>query len=149
MSLCVLEGVLRYVARVRADLEYPDFLIKIKDTFDILMVQMWQRSQSKQISRSQFLRAWRQPLALSVDMQQAVQVKAHSEGKKETSLKLVESHMRSSLIGSELFAQESAVAELRAFVLDIERRLFELEQADFSEAEVSAFKALCQHNGES
>ena len=80
MSLCVLEGVLRYVARVRADLAYPDFWTENKDSFDILMVQMWQRSQSKQVSRSQLFRAWRQPLSLLVDMQQAVQVE--SENKK-------------------------------------------------------------------
>ena len=102
----------------------PDFGIEIKDAFDSLLAQMWQRSQSKLISGSQLLRAWRQPLDLLVDMQQAVQVEADSEENKETKSKLVESLMRSSLIGSYLVARESAEAELRAFVLDIERRLF-------------------------
>ena len=35
-----------------------------------------------------------------------------------------------------------------AFVTDIEKRLFELEQADFTETEVQAFVAISQHSAE-
>ena len=63
--------------------------------------------------------------------------------------RLVQKAIESSLIGAELFAREMAEAALSSFIADVEKRLFELEQADYSLEEVHAFKTICQHGAES
>ena len=80
------------------------------------------------MTRATFLRAWRAPLALFINMSDATTVEQHAEEKEEQGPGLVESLMKSSLVGSELFSPESAVAELNSYVTEIERRLFDLEQ---------------------
>ena len=142
MSLGILEGVLKYVLRTRCDELFPDVWRQVGDHVDGMLVTLWQRSQSKQMSRSQFLRCWRQPLALFLSMEDVVEVNTESEDKKGVDADKVESLVNLSLIGAELFPPEAASCEVGAFVADIEKRLFELEQADVTETEVQAFVAI-------
>ena len=81
-------------------------------------------------------------------MEDAVEVNTGSEEKKGHDADEAESLVNSSLIGAELFAPEAASCEVGAFVADIEKHLFELEQADFTETEVQAFVAISQHSAE-
>ena len=148
MSLVVLQGVLKYTARVRADVTYPDYWLQIKNVVDNMLVEEWQRSSAKRMSRATFLRAWRAPLALFMDMSEATTVEQHADDNEEPCTRLVEKLMKSSLVGSELFSPESCVAELKSYVTEIERRLFDLEQVGFEGPEIAAFKTLCQHSAE-
>ena len=142
MSFGILEGVLKYVSRTRCDELFPEVWGQVGDHFDGMLVTLWQRSQAKQMSRSQFLRCWRGPLLLFMNMEDAVSVNAGSEDKTGYDAAKVEALVNSSLIGAELFAPESASCEVDSYVADIDKRLFELEQADFTETEVQAFIAM-------
>ena len=137
MSFGILEGVLKYVSRTRCDEFFPEVWGQVGDHFDGMLVTLWQRSQAKQMSRSQFLRCWRQPLLLFMNMEDAVLVNAGSEDKTGYDAEKVEALVNSSLIGAELFAPESASCEVDLFVADIDKRAFELEQADFTESHFS------------
>ena len=66
MSLTILHGSLKYVARVKAHEAYPDLWKIASNHFDMLLVRQWQRSQSKGTTRCQFLRTWRNELSLFV-----------------------------------------------------------------------------------
>ena len=94
------------------------------------------------------LKRWRAPLALFINMADATTVEQLADEKEEQDPRLVELLMKSSLVGSELFSPESAVAELNSYVTEIERRLFDLEQIGFEPPEIASFKALCQHSAE-
>ena len=69
MSFGILEGVLAYVSRTRCDELFPEVWGQVGDHFDGMLVTLWQRSQAKQMSRSQFLRCWRKPLQLFLSME--------------------------------------------------------------------------------
>ena len=68
MSSTILEGVLKFVARTRADSQHGEVWSSVKDTFDTLLVRQWARSQSKGTTRTQFLRTWRAELNLFMAM---------------------------------------------------------------------------------
>ena len=84
-----------------------------------------------------------------MNMEDAVSVNAGSEDKTGYDAAQVEALVNSSLIGAELFAPESASCEVDSYVADIDKRLFELEQADFTETEVQAFVAISHASAES
>ena len=83
-----------------------------------------------------------------MNMEDAVSVNAGSEDKTGYDAAKVEALVNSSLIGAELFAPESASCEVDSYVADIDKRLIELEQADFTETEVQVFIAISQYSAE-
>lgn len=148
MSQVILQGVLKYTARTRADVMYGVYWVQIKDVFDNMLVEEWQKSSARRMTRATFLRAWRAPLMLFMNMRDATSVEQHADDKEEQDPRLVEQLMKSSLVGSMLFSPESCVAELKSYVTEIERRLFDLEQVGLEGPEIAAFKTLCQHSAE-
>ena len=92
------------------------------------------------------MRAHRHALQMFFSMALAVEVNdaPEEDGPKGHEEKVVETLTASSLIGAELFAAEQARIEVASFIADVDRRLFELEQADFLSSEVSAFVAISQ-----
>ena len=143
MSLSILEHVLRFVARTKCDTAFPLVWQETKHFFDGLLVTQWQKMQSKGTTRSQYLRAWREPLKMFMDMEYACAVIAAEDNSEALDENKVETLVASSLIGAELFCKESSRCEVKAYVQDVEKRLLELENQDFSQDEVEAFKTLC------
>ena len=67
----MLDCVLRYVARLRADLAFKKFLAVVKDTFNEILATSFARSPSDGMTRSRLLRAHREQLVLFLDMELA------------------------------------------------------------------------------
>ena len=151
MAASLSEFVLQYLARSLAHKEHKEIWSQVSVHFDTMLVGIWQRSQGKGISRSQFMRTWRMPLSMFLDMEVAVEVNESGSEDifKVTTAASVEKLVSSSLIAAELFAPESSKMEVTHFTTDIDSRLHELLQADFDLAEVDAFKQICQHQAES
>ena len=149
MSATVLEAVLRYSARHRADQAHPQFWSQMRDCFDRLLLTLWQRAQARRLTRAQFLRAWRAEVGLFLDMEVASAVVLASEEAKEPHVKSVEALSAGSLIGAELFSPEVMLAELLHFKSDVTRRLYELEQQHFDAEELAGFREICQRHAES
>ena len=81
------------------------------------------------MTRSQLLRAHRAQLPLFLSMADATIVEEAVEATTEPDCKVIDRLMKSSLVGAELFAPESAVLELNTYVSEIERRLYDLEMS--------------------
>ena len=74
MSRTIMESVLRYWARVGAHKLQPGYHEVLQNRFDEMLATSYQRAQSSGLSRAGFLRAWRQPLALFIDMSAATDI---------------------------------------------------------------------------
>jgi hypothetical protein len=118
----------------------------VSNHYDCLLVKLWQQAAAKRQTRSQLMRARRHALQMFFSMAMAVEVidASEADGSTRHEEKVVETLTSSSLIGAELFAAEQAQIEVASFIEDVDRRLFELEQADFLSSEVSAFVAISQ-----
>ena len=148
MSHGILEGVMRYSARIRANELFPDYWEELSPAFDKMLSELWAKAQSRGMARVNFLRAWRLVLSLYFDMEVATKVEKCCEEKTPIDDGDIESLVRSSLIGSELWAPESQMAELSSYIAEIERRLITLEDENFSDEELHSFKTLCMHQAE-
>ena len=60
----------------------PDYHEVLQNRFDEMLATSYQRAQSSGLSRAGFLRAWRQPLALFIDMSAATDIEKTIELKK-------------------------------------------------------------------
>ena len=143
-SLQICEGLIKYIARVKANETYCDLWELVKDHFDSLLVSLWQKSQSKGMTRAQYLRTWRAELQMYFTMSDAVELNAAAEDDNEAGIDngKLDNLMSKSVIGSELFAKERGTVDLREYIQEIQRRLRELEHQDFSASEVGAFRTL-------
>ena len=149
MSRTIMESLLRYWARVGAHQLHPDYHEVFKNRYDEMLATAFQRAQSSGLSRAGFLRAWRQPLALFIDMSAATDIEKRIEMKETLDPKVIEDMMKGSLVGSELFAEERQACELSHFVGEITQRITELELQHFGEEDVLQFKQICAHQAES
>ena len=146
LASTISEGVITYIARHKVHELFPEIWSQVSNHYDCLLVKLWQQASAKKQTRSQLLRAHRHALQMFFSMAMAVEVNDASEADGSTGYeeKVVETLTSSSLIGAELFAAEQAQIEVASFIADVDRRLFELEQADFLSSEVSAFVAISQ-----
>ena len=150
MSHRILQGVIKFVARTRADQTHDDVWKQVSTHFDGILVREWQVAQSKGTSVSQFLRTWRNELSLYMDMQMATDLNASTEDDKNAMVdaRILDAVCSGSLIASELFAPERCSLEVQTYVKDIQKRLDELELQDFSVSEVNSFKMIMNaHSG--
>lgn len=118
MSSTILEAVLRYTARCRADQLWPQYWSTMRDCFDNLLLVIWQRAQARRLSRVQFLRAWRAELALFFNMEVAAALMAAADDGLPPIAKDVEALVGGSLIGAELFSPEAMLSDLSTFKTD-------------------------------
>ena len=106
MAATLSEAVLQYLGRCMAHTEHPKTWSQVSVDFDSMLVGIWQRCQARGLSRSQFMRTWRAPLAMFMPMELAVEVNENAADENSDGLvqSSVEKLVRSSLIAAELFA---------------------------------------------
>ena len=142
MSVQMLEAGLAFCARTRADLLHPHLFEHVKDSWDQLMVASYQKSRSDKMSRSHFMRAHRCSLQLFVDMEVATKVDIQVSSGEAPCPEDIQTLMKSSEIGNQLFNEEAMALESSAFAEDISRRLIELEMTVFECGELASFKRI-------
>ena len=148
MSAKILVSVLQYSARIRADRLFADYWEELKPAFDKMLSEMWAKAQSKCMARVNWIRAWRQCLALFFDMEIATSVEKSVEEKTAIDDKQLETLVKSSIIGSELWAPEWQLSDRSCYISEIENRLVTLEDENFSDEEMSSFRQICMHQAE-
>ena len=149
MSRTMLESVLCYVARVRADVEFPEYFGVVQNVFDEILCTVWQQAQSDEQSRSHFLRARRQELQLFMDMDVATRIDVATSSGKDAEIEDVEMMMKGSEIAKELFSQEARSLEGQQFEKEIEKRIYDLECEGFEPTEVGNFRRIMYAHAES
>ena len=142
MSQQIMEGLLRYTARTRCDQQWPHYFNHMKDHWDQLLLHMWMKAVTKQMTRAQFWRCWRAELSLFFSMEKASCVAQASDDGQEPRIAEIEELSSSSLIGQELFSPEVMLAELLHFKTEVARRLSEVELQQFPEDEMQAFREI-------
>jgi hypothetical protein len=130
---------MNFCARTRCDLSFPAHFEAVKDSLDQVLTVQYQKSRSDNMSRSHFMRAQRSCLALFLDMDLATKVDVAVSADEAPVCRDIETLIKSSEIGAQLFSQEAMELESRAFDEDISKRLDELEMCDFDAQEVSSF----------
>ena len=148
LSAQIMEAVLRFSARSRADLKFPQHWSVMRTAFDRLLLGLWERSQARSMTRSQFIRAWRAELSLFMDMPQATSVVTASDEKREPDVGVLEEVASSSLVGAELFSPETMLADLLHFKSEIRRLLQQLEDVNFDASEMEGYKQICTRHAE-
>ena len=149
MSRTMLEAVLGYMARVRADLEHPHYFQVVQNVLDEILCTAWQTAQSDEQSRSHFLRARRLELQMFVDMEVATQIDVTVAAGKTCDVDDVEKMLKGSEIAKELFCNEARQIEGLQFVREIDRRIYDLECESFEPGEVTSFKRIMYAHAES
>ena len=142
MSRAMLEIVLEWCGRVRADEKYPEYFKVVRCSLDQIMTQMWQRASSDGLSRSHFLRTQRATLRMFLDMSLATKLDRDTSNGDKLEHAEIEAMLRSSAIGGELFAAEVLDLESLTFVAEIERRLGDLEDNGYNLTEQSNMKRI-------
>ena len=89
-SRLVLEVLLHYIARVRADKAFPTSWEQLRGHFDEQLATSWHQGQSAHVSRTQFLRANREDLQLFISMDCATDVERPLAAGEEPQVNLVE-----------------------------------------------------------
>ena len=142
---------MKYIARVKAHETHDDLWVLVKDHFDSLLVRLWQKSQSRGVSRAQFMRTFRLELSMYLTMADAVEINAASEDDVDAPIDAskLDEIVSKSVIGNELFARERGTVDLREYIARIVAHLRELEHQDFSASEVGAFRALMTAHAQS
>ena len=143
MSKLLLASVLKWIGRVRADEQHPVYWSQLKDHFDLMITDDYQRAAAARVTRPAFIRGHRLELQLFLDLKKVTDVEAELESGNEVSPDDIESIVASSSIGSVLYAAESLDLESKQFCKDIKTRLYELEVThQFAAPEFEAFKAI-------
>ena len=143
MSKTLLACVLTWVGRTRADLKHKAAWAQLKDHFDQLLCDDWQRAAANCVTRPAFIRGHRSELQLFLDMEKVTAVEAQLEANEQLKVADVDGLVNSSSIGSVLYAAESSQMESMGFCNDIKTRLYELEVThQFEAQELEAFKAI-------
>ena len=148
LSTQILEALLRFSARSRADLSFPEHWSQMRTCFDRLLLSQWERCQARSMTRTQFMRAWRAELSLFFDMPKATSVVQASDEKREPDCSVLDELAASSLVGAELFSPEIMLADLLHFKSEIRRLLKGLEDENFDESEMDAYRQICQRHAE-
>ena len=143
MSKTLLACVLTWVGRTRADLKHKAAWAQLKDHFDQLLCDDWQRAAANCVTRPAFIRGHRSELQLFLDMEKVTALEAQLEANEQLKVADVDGLVNSSSIGSVLYAAESSQMESMGFCNDIKTRLYELEVThQFEAQELEAFKAI-------
>ena len=144
-SRLLLEALLHYIARVRADKAFPTYWEQLRGHFDEQLATSWHQSQSAQMTRTQFLRASRDALQLFISMDCATEVEKSLAAGDEPQVNLVETLCKEGVIGAELFQAESLKLEMKSYMSEISERLHELDICGFDLVEVESSKRICTH----
>ena len=148
MSRTMLEAVLGYMARVRADLEFPHYFQVVQNVLDEILCTAWQSAQSDEQSRSHFVRARRQELQMFMDMEVATRIDVTVAAGKTCEVNDVEKMLKGSEIAKELFSDEARQIEGLQFVREIDKRIYDLECESFEPDEVASFKRIMYAHAE-
>ena len=145
MSAQTLPWLLKYFAWCNMDKQEPDFWATLSPSFDSMMGEGWARAQASGTTRTSFLRASREVLGLFFSMEAATRAEAVAVEKEKPDMKDVEVLVKSSFVGSELFAAEQLRSECEHFLPEIKRRLYEVEMNGFDAEEVQSFTTITNH----
>jgi hypothetical protein len=145
MSAQMLPWLLKYFARCNMDKQEPDFWATLSPSFDSMMGEGWARAQASGTTRTSFLRANREVLGLFFSMEVATRAEAVAVEKQKPCMKDIEVLVKSSIVGSELFAAEQLRSECEHFLSEIKRRLYDVEMNGFDAEEVQSFTTITNH----
>ena len=146
MSQQMLPCLLKYMARCNMDKQELGFWATMSPSFDSMMGEAWARAQASGVARASFLRANRDVLGLFFSMELATRAEA-AAGIPDTKqdMKDIEILVKSSIVGSELFAPEQLRGECEHFLSEIKRRLHDVEMNGFDAEEVRSFTTITNH----
>ena len=150
MSQQILPNLVKHFARCNMHNQEPDFWATLSPSFDSLMGESWSRAQGSGVARAAFLRANRGTLGLFFSMETATRAEAAASSPDlKPDMKDIETLVKSSIIGSELFAPEQLRGECEHFLSEIKRRLHDVEMNGFDAEEVASFTTITNHSANS
>jgi hypothetical protein len=121
---------------------YPQYWTVMRDSFDLAMCAQWELSRGKGLLRHHFVQANNDCLALLMDIVDVRSATLALKTNAELSSDTIGRLMKSSTTGRKLFDDCAVKMDFQNFLQNIEKRLNDLEHADFGKDEVVDFKGI-------